>query len=155
MKKQAPDNEVLNSIRGYEILDEQRFKLTHVKSHIDFLSRSVNEIEIFRRSRPFDSLIKRIATITSITELSALFLLSEIGADMSVFESDKHLCSWAGLTPANNESANKKKSTRCSKARPYLKPLLIQCALAAVRSKKEPYFAIKDQRLAKRRGKKT
>lgn len=61
---------------------------------------------------------------------------------------------WAGLTPANNESANKKKSTRCSKAGQYLKPLLIQCALAAVKSKKEPYFAIKYQRLAKRRGKK-
>ena len=33
-------------------------------------------------------------------------------------------------------------------------PLLIQCALAAVKSKKEPYFAIKYQRLFKRRGKK-
>lgn len=32
--------------------------------------------------------------------------------------------------------------------------MLIQCALAAVKSKKEPYFAIKYQRLAKRRGKK-
>ena len=73
---------------------------------------------------------------------------------MSVFESDRHLCSWAGLTPANNESASKKKSTRCSKAGQYLKPLLIQCALAAVKSKKEPYFQIKYHRLAKKRGKK-
>ena len=88
------------------------------------------------------------------TQKSALFILSEIGADMSVFESDRHLCSWAGLTPANNESASKKKATRCSKAGQYLKPLLIQCALAAVKSKKEPYFQIKYQRLAKKRGKK-
>lgn len=73
---------------------------------------------------------------------------------MSVFESDKHLCSWAGLIPANNESANKKKSTRCSKAGQYLKPLLVQCALAAAKSKKDPYFAIKYNRLAKKRGKK-
>ena len=56
--------------------------------------------------------------------------------------------------PSNNESANKKKSTKCSKAGQYLKPLLIQCALAAVKSKKEPYFSIKYQRLAKRRNKK-
>ena len=83
-----------------------------------------------------------------------MFILSETGADMSVFESSRHLCSWAGLTPANNESASKKKSTRCSKAGQYLKPLLIQCALAAVKSKKEPYFAVKYQRIAKRRGKK-
>lgn len=152
----ASDDEVLDSIRGFHIPEEQRFKLVHSKSHMDFISRSVGEIELelFQRSRPYDAQIKRIATVTGITELSALLILSEIGADMSVFESDRHLCSWAGLTPANNESANKKKSTRCSRAGQYLKPLLVQCALAAVKSKKEPYFAIKYQRLAKRRGKK-
>ncbi len=123
---------------------------------MDFINKSVDEIEaeLFLRSRQYDTQIKRIATVTGITELSALFILSEIGADMSVFKSDRHLCSWVGLTPANNKSTNKKKSTRCSKARQYLKPLLIQCALAAVKSRKEPYFAIKYQRLAKRRGKK-
>jgi transposase len=130
--------------------------MTHAKAHMDFINKSIDEIEaeLFLRSRQYDSQIKRIATVTGITELSALFILSEIGADMSVFESDRHLCSWAGLTPANNESASKKKSTRCSKAGQYLKPLLIQCALAAVKSKKEPYFQIKYHRLAKKRGKK-
>ncbi|MCD8127829.1 MAG: IS110 family transposase [Clostridiales bacterium] len=33
---------------------------------------------------------------------------------MSVFPTSKHLCSWAGLTPQNNESAGKKKTTRIS-----------------------------------------
>lgn len=130
--------------------------MVHAKSHMDFIDKTIDEIEaeLFLRSRQYDEQIKRIATITGITELSSLFILSEIGADMSVFESDRHLCSWAGLTPANNDSANKKKTTRSSKAGQYLKPLLIQCALAAVKSKKEPYFAIKYHRLAKRRGKK-
>ena len=152
----ASKEEILDSIRGYEIPDDQRFKLSHAKSHMDFISHYINEIELemIRRAKPYEAQVKRIATVTGITELSALFILSEIGADMSLFESDKHLCSLAGLTPANNESANKKKSTRCSKAGQYLKPLLIQCALAAVKSKKDPYFAIKYQRLAKRRGKK-
>lgn len=53
-----------------------------------------------------------------------------------------------------HRSAGKKKSSRCSRAGQYLKPLLNQCALAAVKSKKEPYFRIKYQRLSKRRGKK-
>ena len=152
----ASKDEVMDSIHGYHILGEQKFKMLHVKSHMDFINNSIGEIEceLFRRSRNYDTQIKRIATIVGITELSSLFILSEIGADMSVFESDRHLCSWAGLTPANNESANKKKSSRCSRAGQYLKPLLLQCALAAVKSKKEPYFAIKYQRLAKRRGKK-
>lgn len=152
----ASKDEVMDTVHEYHILEEQKFKMTHAKSHIDFINKSIDEIEaeLFLRSRQYDEQIKRIATVTGITELSALFILSEIGTDMSVFESDRHLCSWAGLTPANNESANKKKSTRCSKAGQYLKPLLAQCALAAVKSKTEPYFAIKYQHLAKRRGKK-
>ena len=152
----ASKDEVMDSIRGFNVLEEQKFKMTHAKSHMDFINDSINEIEaeLFRRSRPYDAQIKRIATTIGITDLSALFILSEIGADMSAFESDKHIASWAGLTPGNNESAGKKKSTRCSRAGQYLKPLLLQCALAAVKSKKEPYFAIKYQRLAKRKGKK-
>lgn len=70
------------------------------------------------------------------------------------YKTDRHLCSWSELTPANNESANKEKSTRCSGAEQYLKPLLIQYALVAIKSRKEPYFVIKYQHLSKRRGKK-
>lgn len=127
-----------------------------MRKRTDFINQSIDEIEaeFFLRSRQYDTQIKRISTVTGITELSALFILSEIGADMSVFESDRYLCSRADLTPANNESASKKKSTRCSKAGQYLKPLLIQCAPAAVKSKKKPYFSIKYMRLAKRRSKK-
>lgn len=69
---------------------------------------------------------------------SAIAVISEIGVDMSVFPSSKHLCSWAGLTPQNNESAGKKKTTRNSRAGSYIKPLLVQCALCAVRAKAFP-----------------
>ena len=134
----ASNEEIFDSIRGFEILSEQRFKMSHAKQHMELLSSYMDDIEteLFRLSRSYDEVIKRISGIVGFTERSALFVISEIGADMGVFESAKHLCSWAGLTPANNESANKKKSTRCSKAGQYLKPLLIQCALAAVKSKK-------------------
>ena len=152
----ASNEEIFDSIRGFEILSEQRFKMSHAKQHMELLSSYIDDIEteLFRLSRSYDKVIKRISGIVGFTERSALFVISETGADMGVFESAKHLCSWAGLTPANNESANKKKSTRCSKAGQYLKTLLIQCALAAVKSKKNPYYAIKYKRLAKRRGRK-
>lgn len=42
------------------------------------------------------------------------------------------------LTPTNNESAGKKKSVRISRAGCYLKPLLVQCATAVVKSEKHP-----------------
>ena len=73
---------------------------------------------------------------------------------MSQFGSSKRLCCWAGLTPGNNESAGKKKSVRISRAGVYLKPALVQVAHAAVKDKANPYYALKYERIAKRRGKK-
>jgi len=68
-----------------------------------------------------------------------------------VFPTAKHLCSWAGLTPQNNESAGKKKTTRISRGGAYIKPLLVQCANAVVTSNKHPeirnrYLALKKRR---------
>ena len=71
---------------------------------------------------------------------------------MSVFETSKQLCSWAGLTPQNQESAGKKKTTRISRAGDYLKPLLVQIALAVVKSDKHPELKNKFLSLKKRRG---
>jgi len=73
---------------------------------------------------------------------------------MTVFDTSKHLCSWASLTPQNAESAGKKKTTRIGKSGVYLKPLLIQVALAASRSKKHPEIYRKKLNLQKRCGKK-
>ena len=71
---------------------------------------------------------------------------------MSVFPTSKHLCSWAGLTPQNNESAGKKKTTRISRAGAYIKPLLVQCALCAIRAKQNPEIRNRYLSLKKRRG---
>ena len=68
---------------------------------------------------------------------------------MSVWSDVNALCSWAGVTPANNESANKKKSTRISDGGHYLKPFLVQCALAAI---KNDYFRAKYENIRRRRG---
>lgn len=73
---------------------------------------------------------------------------------MSQFSSSRRLCCWAGLTPGSNESAGKKKSVRITRAGVYLKPALVQCAHAAVKSDKSPYYKKKYESLVKRRGKK-
>jgi len=71
---------------------------------------------------------------------------------MSVFETSKQLCSWAGLTPQNHESAGKKKTTRIARAGAYLKPLLVQIALAVSNSDKHIELKNKYQSLSKRCG---
>jgi len=147
-------SEILEAIRGCEVKSDQRFKMVEAKAHMDYLEQMIArcELELFVRMQPYYSLVELVATLPGIKELSAAIILSEIGCDMSVFESAAHLCSWAGLTPGNNESAGKKKSVRITRAGQFLKPLLVQCALGAVKSKKEPYFAAKYQRIKKRRG---
>ncbi|MCL2388420.1 MAG: transposase, partial [Defluviitaleaceae bacterium] len=91
-----------------------------------------------------------LTSMVGVNEKSAIKIISEIGADMSVFNSAKHLCS--RLTPQNNESAGKKKSSKISRAGVYIKPLLVQCANAAIKSTKNPYFRDKFLKIKKRRG---
>lgn len=52
----ASTDDVIDSIKGYEILPEQKFKMTHARSHMDFISNTISKIEqeLFRRSRPYD-----------------------------------------------------------------------------------------------------
>lgn len=61
----ASKDEVMDSAHGYHILKEQRFKMTHAKSHIDFINKSINEIdaELFLKSRQYDTQIKQIAMV--------------------------------------------------------------------------------------------
>ena len=152
----ASPEEILRSVRGFNILKEQKFKMDRAKSHLDMIEASIRDIntEIAKICRPYDKQIKNMAAIPGFAGHSAMYVLSEIGTDMSVFETDKHFISWCGVCPASNESNSKKHSTRCGKGGKYLKPLLVQCAYAAIRSKKNPYYAIKYGRIAKRRGKK-
>ena len=145
---------ILDSVRGCSVEADQKFKMIVSRNHISFLDEMIfkTELELYVRIKPHYQLIETVTQLPGISELSAALIIAETGIDMSVFETSKHLASWAGLSPANNESAGKKKSVRISKAGQFLKPLLVQCALAATMDKKEPYFAIKYQRIKKRRG---
>lgn len=101
----------------------------------------------------YSRIICHLVMMVGITDMSALYILGEIGTDMSVWKDDATLSYWAVLSLANNASAGKKKSTRTGNGGHYLKPLLVQCALAAAKStNKEPYFHYKYETLKKSRG---
>lgn len=70
---------------------------------------------------------------------------------MSVFPTAKHLASWAGCCPRNDESAHKIKSTRISRAGSYFKPILVQIANALLKSKEHPEFGERYRRIKARR----
>ena len=110
------------------------------------------ESVILALAEPFLPQINLVSTVPGIKELSAIAVIAEIGTDMSVFPTAKHLCSWAGVAPQCNESGGKKKSSRVSRAGAYIKPLLVQCANAAVKSKKYPEVPKRYLSIKKRRG---
>ena len=47
-----------------------------------------------------------------ISELSAQYVLSELGPELNTFPNAAALAAWAGFCPGNNESAGKRKSGR-------------------------------------------
>lgn len=151
----SKSDDIITSISGFSIPDSTIVKLKSSRTHLDSIKNTIetidNEIDRIIDSE-YRGYVDLATTIPGISQVAAKIIISEIGIDMSVFSSSKKLCSWAGLTPQNNESAGKKKSTRVSRAGIYLKPTLIQCANAAVKSTKEPYFRNKYLKIKKRRG---
>jgi transposase len=150
----ASHDEVIKSILGYNLVPSQASKIKLSKAHLNFIDDSILNLNetLVELTKPYESQIKILTSMVGVNEKSAIKIISEIGADMSVFNSAKHLCSWAGLTPQNNESAGKKKSSKISRAGVYIKPLLVQCANAAIKSTKNPYFRDKFLKIKKRRG---
>lgn len=87
--------------------------------------------------------------------MTAIQILSEIGDDMSVFPTAKHLVSWAECCPRNDKSDKRIKAIRISHAGTYCKPILVQVANGLSRSKKHPeitdhYKCIKSHRRHKK-----
>ena len=149
----APVEMIQAAIDG-EMCAEQAEKLRIIRSHMDALELCKLNLQslILTTVEKYLPQLDIVATAPGIQAFSAIGVISEISVDMSVFPTSKHLCSWAGLTPQNNESAGKKKTTRISRAGAYIKPLLVQCALCAIRAKQFPEVRRRYLALKKRRG---
>src|SRR5699024_9896009 len=150
--KSSPE-EILKSING-NFDESQVSKMNIVLKHYDSINECINELEeqILKLAHKYSTEINLLLTVPGIKEISAIFIIAEIGTNMNTFIDDKHLCSWAGLTPRCNESAKKKKSVRITKAGIYIKPLLVQCALCAIKDKSCPYIKARYESLKRRRG---
>ena len=150
--KSSPED-ILKSIHG--IFDEcQSSKMAICLKHYDSINECIDLLEgqILKLAIKYSAEINLLLTVPGIKELSAIFIIAEIGTNMNVFVDDKHLVSWAGLSPRCNESAKKKKSVKITKAGVYIKPLLVQCALCAIKDKSCPYIKARYESLKRRRG---
>lgn len=141
------------ALRGF-INDHHRFLLRLELDLVETHEKSIKELEkrIDEVLRPFaEEEAKLLESVPGISSTAARVILAEIGKDMSRFPDAGHLVSWAGLCPRSDESAGKRRSTKIRKGNPWLKPLLIQCAWAAIRS--PSYLKSKYHRICRRAGK--
>ncbi len=130
-----------------------RFLLAQQLAHIDFLDASLERVstEIAERVGPFEAEVARLQSIPGVGQRTAEVLVAEIGVDLTRFPTARHLASWAGLCPGNDESAGKRRSGRTRKGSPWLRTALVEAGQAAARTK-ETYLAAQYRRLAARRG---
>jgi transposase len=131
-----------------------RFLIQEHLAHIDYLDEAIARLsqEIAEQLRPFDSLLGLLDTIVGINRRLAEVLLAEIGTDVKRFPTAKHLASWAGMCPGNDQSAGKRLSGRTRKGDRWLRAALMEAAHAAAHTK-NTYLSAQYQRLGSRRGK--
>ena len=145
-------DEILVALNG-SLSKHQRDFLRMIFSYLEQIQAHKKTIEdaiaaeIVRHSEA----LSLLCSIPGIDVTAAASILAEIGTDMSAFPDEQHICSWAGLSPGNNESAGKRKSAHINKGNPYLKGMLCEVAWV-IAGKRSTYLAGWYWRIKQRKG---
>jgi len=100
---------------------------------------------------PHQPAVQRLAAVPGLGVDSAQQIIAEVGATAATFPSGKHLSSWVGACPGDNESAGVNYSHRSPKGNRQMRRLLNQAANAAVKTKGS-IFEVVYRRLVPRLG---
>jgi transposase len=133
--------------------EHHRLWIGAILTHIDFLDEQIARLSVMieEQIRPFASQVELLCTITGIQRRGAECILAEIGADMTCFVTARHLASWAGQCPGNDQSAGKRRSGRTREGSKWLDFALEEAAMSAIRVK-DHYLEAQYRRLKPRRG---
>ena len=133
--------------------EEHALVVGAILTHIDFLDEQITLLSnaIGEKIAPFEKAVELLCTIPGIQRRTAEVMIAEIGTDMSVFPTAKHLASWAGLCPGNDKSAGKRRSGRTRHGSKWLSIALTEAAHANIRSR-DTYLSAQYRRLKHRRG---
>jgi transposase len=135
-----------------KVEEHHRFVLEMQLSRLEQLDQHVAKLDerIDAKLAPYREQHARLTKIPGIDRVLAAVLIAELGTDMSVFKSAKHLAAWAGVCPGNNESAGKRKRTDTRKGNVHLMTALVEAAHNASRKKgsylKDKFFRVKARR---------
>lgn len=91
--------------------------------------------EMARLLGPHQAAVERLADVPGLGVDSAQQIIAEVGPTAATFPSPKHLSSWVGACPGEEESAGVSYSHRSPKGNRQMRRLLNQAANAAVKTK--------------------
>ena len=151
----ATKEQIIDDLNGV-MSPLQRRMMKELLVHLDELNIHIKNLddEIDNFMKPEEKQASKvIQDVPGIGNTSAQAIISVIGVDMSRFPTDRHIASWAGLCPGDNESAKKRKSGKTRKGNALLRTTLINCAHTAVNNKKS-YFYAQFKRISAHRGNK-
>jgi transposase len=145
--------ELTEALQGHHMNDHHRWLIAQSVEHAVLLDQQMEalEVRIEEKLEPYREQYELLQTIPGVKEMTAATILAEIGPDMSQFETAKHLCSWAGISPGNNQSAGKSKHSRIKKGSKFLLSALVEAAWAAAR-KRDSIFQRKFHRWMRKLG---
>jgi len=84
---------------------------------------------------PYQPAVQRLAAVPGLGVDSAQQIIAEVGATAATFPSAKHLASWVGACPGEEESAGVNYSHRSPHGNRQMRRVLNQAANAAVKTK--------------------
>ena len=127
--------------------------LTMFLEELQFIEQQISKLdqELANLLSRHNDAVVHLAEIPGLGVDSAQQIIAEVGGGAATFPSAKHLSSWVGACPGEEESAEVSKSHRSPKGNRHMRRILNQAANAAVKSK-GTIFEIIYRRLVSRLG---
>jgi transposase len=101
-----------------------------IEAQIEALDQEMGQL-----LRHHQDAVQRLAAVPGLGVDSGQQIIAEVGATAATFPSSKHLASWVGACPGDEESAGVSASHRSPKGNRQMRRLLNQAANAAVKTK--------------------
>jgi transposase len=128
--------------------DQHAFILAMMLANIDHLTAQLKELDakIAELCEPYARQIAQLDTIPGFGVRTAQDILAETGADMTVFPTAGHLCSWARQAPQVRASGGKRKGSNATgRGNPYISGALGEASVNAGRT--QTFLGVKYRRL--------
>lgn len=106
-----------------QLLDE-KLLIERTQTHADAAMNRLRQLQ-----KPYAKQIKLLMSIPGIKEDSARLIFAELCSDLKQqFPNSEKFCSWLGICPGNNISANKSHSGRSPKGNKWLRRTITECS---------------------------